>query len=436
MVSFENAPLYLHLARTRNTRDAAIVRVHLYEWFRLGPAEVIKAPREHLCRTYSSFNEAAALVSRELYGELLVFWEAWEIYVRLGPVQREHLGTLECRVFVHSRKALYTRASPRLAAHAVVPLPEEDGTGEWVQIGLLRPFVPPGIVISRAEVEAKVEELISEGRHNMSRNSGGARGRRHKGVHRPDQQAEGGCPDGHAAPASRLGGERAPAADERGASSELAVLDREMPRDLAGPGAREAQLERRLQPLGEALSALARATQLDDLGASCPLPPTECSGVGAAAPAPAAAEEPQPVVGASIAWAAASRLRPPRAHRQMPAVSPGCKFVFRCAQCNTMLALALPASYVGNTGFLVAWNGATADRNPLLLRRLEEAVQYVVGFHGYLQRGVGDAATLLLLEGALEGASPGERGNPEQWEWEGGDWMRATMQGWRSDDYG
>ena len=134
-------------------------------------------------------------------------------------------------------------------------------------------------------------------------------------------------------------------------------------------------------------------------------------------------------------------------------------------------------------GFLVAWNGATADRNLQLLRRLEDAVQYVVGFHGYLQRRVGDAASPLLL---LE-ASPGERarceprelggveglwrrlvkgqarlpqrlamvqecarecvrraggglppagGNPEQWEWEGGDWMRATMQGWRSDDYG
>ena len=35
------------------------------------------------------------------------------------------------------------------------------------------------------------------------------------------------------------------------------------------------------------------------------------------------------------------------------------------------------------------------------------------------------------------GGLPPAGGNPEQWEWEGGDWMRATMQGWRSDyDYG
>ena len=54
------------LARTRGSRDEGIVSVHLWEWFRLGYAVVIRhhsATRAYTSfKTYTSFSAAATAV--------------------------------------------------------------------------------------------------------------------------------------------------------------------------------------------------------------------------------------------------------------------------------------------------------------------------------------------------------------------------------------
>ena len=231
VVFVDGKPLFLHLARERRAgceQSSVVIRVELYEWFRLGPAEVIRAEgRAHLCTKYNIFSDAANAVHLHLFGERPVYWDEYEIYVRfVGPVRREHLGDLECRFYAASMP-VHTRASPRLAAQVVEPLRMEDGTGEWIRIGLLRPFAPhPRLyAVTRAEIESKVAELISQERHHMNRGNAQQRRVRWR-VHGPAQR-EGGAPaaDERSAAAPRLAG--APGAGGASSSSQP------VPRDCA-----------------------------------------------------------------------------------------------------------------------------------------------------------------------------------------------------------
>ena len=173
----DSRSLYAHLACTRGSARAVVVRVDVYQFFRLGPAEVVRAPLPSLCKSHGSFGAAATAVHLALYKRRPVYWDEYEVYVRgLGPTCRARLGNLSCRFYVGDR-TIYTGASPSLAARVVEPLRDEDGTGEWVRLGHLRPFVPPGLT-SPVDIASQVNELIDQEQHHMCRGGSRQRARR------------------------------------------------------------------------------------------------------------------------------------------------------------------------------------------------------------------------------------------------------------------
>ena len=51
---------YLHLERERGRFKRVVLRVRVWDWFRLGATDVIEAPHEDMIKSYTSFTEAAA----------------------------------------------------------------------------------------------------------------------------------------------------------------------------------------------------------------------------------------------------------------------------------------------------------------------------------------------------------------------------------------
>ena len=82
---------------------------------------------------------------------------SWAHVYVVGELPEEELGT--------ARLGQGTRAvSPLAAMRQVRVLREEDGTGRWLPVHLLRPFVPPDMPADAAQ--RRIDEALREGRHH------------------------------------------------------------------------------------------------------------------------------------------------------------------------------------------------------------------------------------------------------------------------------
>ena len=180
--------LYPHLQGERGRRKV-VMRVRVYEHFRLGATDVIEAPHEDMKKSYKCFASAAAAVHKALYGSAdsrpeNIYWTDYVAYIRHslprcgdsnrshnpagdGPFNRsQRRGTLPCRFFIEG-VTFYTYASPELADLEVESLRSSDGSGEWVRVGHLRPFVPPGVGL--AAIPWLVKRAIQNKEHHQRR---------------------------------------------------------------------------------------------------------------------------------------------------------------------------------------------------------------------------------------------------------------------------
>ncbi|EOD21050.1 hypothetical protein EMIHUDRAFT_101743 [Emiliania huxleyi CCMP1516] len=183
--------LYLHLERERGRFKRVVLRVRVWDWFRLGATDVIEAPHEDMIKSYTSFTEAAAAVHKALYRNAdtapeNVCWNDYVAYIRSslpqssdsnrahnpagdGPFNRSRRrGTLPCRFYIVGITS-YTHASPELASVKIDSLRFSDGSGEWVRAGHLRPFVPDGVEL--AEIDPLVRRQIRFDQHHMRRSN-------------------------------------------------------------------------------------------------------------------------------------------------------------------------------------------------------------------------------------------------------------------------
>ena len=183
----EDNVLHLHLAETRGRADAVRLVAGQWDGFRVGPTVVAAAPSHfRLQISHPSFASAAAAVQRARgRTRTTVSWEDWVVYIRIlsppGKLDRSKLADLKCRYFIDGGTT-YSTASPKLAALVVESLQDEDGTGEWVTLGSMRPLVPtpPGVTDlvawslgpARRTIEAECNRRISAGEHHMSRGGG------------------------------------------------------------------------------------------------------------------------------------------------------------------------------------------------------------------------------------------------------------------------
>jgi len=210
--------LYAHLDRERGRRNAVVMRVRVYEHFRLGATDVIEAPHEDMIKSYTSFAEAAAAVHKRLYGDAdarpeSIYWKDYVAYIRHslphssdsnrahqpagdGPFNRSHRrATLPCRFYIEGITS-YTHASPELADLEVESLRTSDGSGEWVRVGHLRPFVPPGVGL--AAIPGLVKRAIQNKRHHQRRSyslTALRKRRRHEREQDDDDEEEGQVPE-------------------------------------------------------------------------------------------------------------------------------------------------------------------------------------------------------------------------------------------------
>ena len=146
-----------------------MLRVRVWDWFRLGATDVIEAPHEDMIKSYTTFTEAAAAVHKALRNADTapenVCWNDYVAYISHslpqssdshrahnpagdGPFNRSRRrGTLPCRFYIEGITS-YTHASPELASVKIDSLRFSDGSGEWVRAGHLRPFVPAGVELA------------------------------------------------------------------------------------------------------------------------------------------------------------------------------------------------------------------------------------------------------------------------------------------------
>ncbi|EOD10300.1 hypothetical protein EMIHUDRAFT_216028 [Emiliania huxleyi CCMP1516] len=201
--------LYLHLERERGRFKRVVLRVRVWDWFRLGATDVIEAPHEDMIKSYTSFTEAAAAVHKALYRNAdtapeNVCWNDYVAYIRSslpqssdsnrahnpagdGPFNRSRRrGTLPCRFYIVGITS-YTHASPELASVKIDSLRFSDGSGEWVRAGHLRPFVPDGVEL--AEIDPLVRRQIRFDQHHMRR-SNSLNAVRKRSRHDREQQEE------------------------------------------------------------------------------------------------------------------------------------------------------------------------------------------------------------------------------------------------------
>ena len=114
--------------------------------------------RPMLGGSYPTFHAAADAVLEASESIALDYLSAFECHV-VGALDRALLGERVERLELRGR-AVETRFSPRLA-HTCVRVTDGAGTpplgGEWVPIGVLRPFVPAGM--STEDAAARVRQL-------------------------------------------------------------------------------------------------------------------------------------------------------------------------------------------------------------------------------------------------------------------------------------
>jgi len=176
MVRLTTSVLFLHLSPP-GREDGVLLRCVMFDWFRLGATEVVRAPAAVKVRRYhSTFPEAASAVAVALSGRRSCYWKEYMVYVRCDLPQpftsAPGCGTLQCDFCLDGQSMLATHASPSLAALEVTSLSSDDGSGEWVEAGLLRPFVPRGT--APAIVARRVADDISKRKHHMSHSNAGS----------------------------------------------------------------------------------------------------------------------------------------------------------------------------------------------------------------------------------------------------------------------
>lgn len=140
----------------------ATMHVREIDFFQLGVTEVVDAQEQFAEARRMYFPNLGSALGALLARALPVFGQpehgsSWAHVYVVGELPEEELGT--------ARLGQGTRAvSPLAAMRQVRVLREEDGTGRWLPVHLLRPFVPPDMPADAAQ--RRIDEALREGRHH------------------------------------------------------------------------------------------------------------------------------------------------------------------------------------------------------------------------------------------------------------------------------
>lgn len=140
----------------------ATMHVREIDFFQLGVTEVVDAQEQFAEARRMYFPNLGSALGALLARALPVFGQpehgsSWAHVYVVGELPEEELGT--------ARRGQGTRAvSPLAAMRQVRVLREEDGTGRWLPVHLLRPFVPPDMPADAAQ--RRIDEALREGRHH------------------------------------------------------------------------------------------------------------------------------------------------------------------------------------------------------------------------------------------------------------------------------
>ena len=176
----DTSPLFLSL-RVHGTPVATVaVDVHESYFFHLTETTIVALPeagRELEGKAYQTLGEAVHRVQQVVPGSWSDdYMTALEAYCTgdVGRMFREArlhdarqvprtVGTAVRTLEKHGRM-MVSHYSPELCVQRLTTLRSEDGSGEWVSVGLLLPIVPPSL--SNHEAIVELRRLEAEGRQN------------------------------------------------------------------------------------------------------------------------------------------------------------------------------------------------------------------------------------------------------------------------------